>query len=92
MTATVHQFDAHGTPADASKPVLLNVAQILRSIADCIENNDYGTVVRGVLVLRVEDAEPLLFGMGEVPMVAQSYMDLMAGAQQMMNMHPPERS
>jgi len=91
MTANVIHFDAHGTAPDASKPALQDIPTVLRSIADRIEAGEYGEVVRGVLVLRAANQEPLLYGMGDVPLVAQSYMDLMAGAQQLMNMHTPGR-
>ena len=80
-----------GQPIDADSPVLLDVAQCLRNIVEGIEQGEYGTVVRAALVLRSAGREPDVFGPGDTT-VAQTYMDLHAGAQQIMNMPSPERA
>lgn len=78
--------------ADDKEPPLRNVARLLRNIADNLEEGQYGSaeVCRGVVVLRVTGKEPQIFGLGDT-LPAQIYMDLHAGAQQLMSMQHPER-
>lgn len=81
---------AFGTNPEATQPGLLDVALCLRNIADDIEKGVYGKVLRAGVVLRAVDLEPIIFGPGEAN-VAQTYMDLHAGAQQLMFMKRAER-
>lgn len=87
MSAEIIKF---GAGPDVSQPELLNVAQCLRNIADDIEKGVYGKVLRAGVVLRAVDLEPIIFGPGETN-VAQTYMDLHAGARQLMSMKHAER-
>jgi hypothetical protein len=87
MTAKVISF---GSNPDATQPELLDVARCLRVIADDIEKGVYGEVLRAGVVLRAVNLEPVVFGPGETN-VAQTYMDLHAGADQLMSMKHAER-
>lgn len=80
-----------GSNPDAAQPELLDVAACLRNIAADIENGTYGKVLRAGVVLRAVNLEPIVFGPGETN-VAQTYMDLHAGADQLMSMKHAERS
>lgn len=75
---------------DAAAPELRNVAQCLRNLADNIDSGAHGQVVRAAVVLRSAGLEPIVFGQGDTT-VAQAYMDLHAGADQLMAMQSPER-
>jgi hypothetical protein len=90
------------TPIDAKKPILQDVPALLRKIADELEAGDYGMreakekwgdnyVCRGALVLRISNQDPHVFGLGDADST-QAFMDLHAGAQEIMNMKRPERS
>jgi hypothetical protein len=89
------------TPAEAAVPQLLNVPKLLRDLADAIDAGDHGIreakeafgediVLRIALVMRVTGQEPLVFGFGDAPL-SVTYMDLHAGAQELMAMRHPER-
>lgn len=75
----------------SSKARLRDIVKCLRVIADDIEAGEHGDVVRSALVLRSAGMEPICFGHGDTS-PSQSYMDLQAGAQQLMMMTRPERS
>ena len=75
---------------DAEAPELRNVAQCLRNLADTIDRGDCGEVLRAAVVLRSAWREPIVCGQGDTT-VSQTYMDLHAGAQQLMSMQSPER-
>lgn len=79
-----------------------DVPACLRTMAAAIENGDYGikearelhadkAIVRAVLVLRVSNQEPMVFGWGSMEHLAQSFMDLHAGAAQLLAMKSMER-
>lgn len=82
---------------------LNDVAAALRRLADDIERGAHGiaearetfgdkdTIVRAVCVLRVSAQEPAVFAWGRMENMAQAYMDLHAGAQELMAMRRPER-
>jgi hypothetical protein len=89
------------TPAEATVPQLLNVPKLLRDLADAIDAGDHGIreakeafgddiVLRIALVMRVTGQEPRVFGFGDTP-PSVTYMDLHAGAQELMVMRHPER-
>lgn len=75
---------------DAAAPDLRSVAQCLRNLADTIERGECGEVIRGAVVLRSAGRGPIVCGHGDTG-PAQVYMDLHAGAQQLMGMTSPER-
>ena len=75
----------------AAAPDLRSVAQCLRNLADSISRGECGDVVRAAVVLRSDGLEPVVCGQGDTN-IAQTYMDLHAGAQQLMGMTAPERS
>lgn len=87
--------------AGQAEPALRSVPQLLRNIAQGIEDGLYGVkeakekwpevVCRGALVLRVSGMGPQIFGLGDVT-AEQSYMDFHAGAQELMGMQHPERA
>jgi hypothetical protein len=62
--------------------VLNEIPRVLRAIADEIENNSYGKVTAGVLVLETENNKLEIFGMG----AANNHraISLMAGSQQIL--------
>lgn len=74
----------------ASSPDLRSVEQCLRNLADSIARGECGEVIRGAVVLRSDGKEPIVCGHGDTT-PAQVYMDLHAGAQQLMAMQSPER-
>ena len=75
---------------EAAAPDLRSVAQCLRNLADNIDRGEYGEVLRAAVVLRSAGLEPIICGQGDTS-PAQTYMDLHAGAQQLMAMQAPER-
>lgn len=75
---------------EAATPDLRNVAQCLRNLADNIDKGEHGEVIRAAVVLRSAGLEPIICGQGDTN-PAQTYMDLHAGAQQLMAMAAPER-
>lgn len=75
---------------EATSPDLRSVAQCLRNLADNIDSGSFGEVVRAAVVLRAAGMEPIICGQGDTT-PAQTYMDLHAGAQQLMTMQSPER-
>lgn len=75
---------------EAEAPDLRSVAQCLRNLADNIDRGDCGEVIRAAVVLRSAGLEPIICGQGDTS-VPQTYMDLHAGAQQLMAMQSPER-
>lgn len=79
------------TNADAEAPALRSVVQCLRNLADRIEAGDHGECLRAAVVLRCAQREPIVFGMGDTT-VPTTYMDLHAGATQLMHMQSPERT
>lgn len=74
---------------------LTDVPGVLRRIADDLEREieDYGPdcVCRVAMVVRFSGDEPRVHAIGNVENIAQAYMDLHAGAQQLLNMGRPER-
>jgi len=90
MTEKIVQLRDVNAP-DAEKAKLLDIPACLRSVADDIEAGDHGEVVRAALVLRVAGCEPIVFGQGETD-APRTFMDLHAGALQLMLMTHPERS
>ena len=51
-----------------------------------------GCVCRAVVVVRFSKREPEVHGYGELESMSQAYMDLHAGADQLMAMGHPERN
>ena len=82
---------------EAERPALRSVVQCLRNLAQNIEDGRYGKVddpdfvVRAAVVLRASNQEPVVLGMGDTQ-IPQVYMDLHAGAAQLMAMTHPERA
>lgn len=76
---------------EAEVPGLRNVAACLRVIADDIEAGKHGECIRAAVVLRCAGMEPVVFGPGDTD-GPQTYMDLHAGAQQLLAMSNPGRS
>lgn len=77
-------------PTD-EQPPLLDVADCLRAMADNISAGQYGVVVRAAVVLRANGQEPIVAGPGRTT-PAQTFMDLHAGAAQLMSMVSPGRT
>ena len=75
---------------EAAAPDLRSVAQCLRNLADTIDRGECGEVIRAAVVLRSAGREPIVCGQGDTDAV-QTYMDLHAGAQQLMAMQSPDR-
>ncbi len=75
---------------DAEAPDLRSVVRCLRNLVESIESGQYGECIRAAVVLRCAGTEPQVFGMGDTT-VPQAYMDLHAGALQIMHMQSPER-
>lgn len=74
----------------------------LRRLADNLEAGHHGitearelhgdkAIARCVIVLRVSNQEPAVFAYGSIENMAQAYMDLHAGAQELMGMGAPGR-
>lgn len=82
----------HGAKPDDDKPTLLDVAAGLRNLADAIDRGERGAVVRLAWVVRSESREPEVGGLGAIEHIAQIYMDLHAGADQLMSIRSPERA
>jgi hypothetical protein len=78
-----------GTQGEA--PALLDTPTGLRNLADNIEAGLFGDVVRIAYVIRSSQREPIVGALGCVEHIAQSYMDLHAGADQLMSFSDPER-
>ena len=76
---------------EAEAPALRSVVQCLRNLADNIEAGNHGECIRAAVVLRCAGLAPIIFGMGDTT-ITQTYMDLHAGATQLMSMHSPERT
>lgn len=76
---------------DAARPALRDVVQCLRNVADNIEAGIHGEVLRAAVVLRSEGREPIVCCMGDGSF-PQIFMDLHAGAAQLMSMAAPVRS
>lgn len=81
---------------------LLDVPTMLRRLAADLEAGEYGvreakatfgaeTIVRAAVVIRVSGQNIAVGGYGKTH-VAQTYMDLCAGAQELMNTSHPERT
>ena len=79
------------TNPDAEAPALRSVVQCLRNLADNIEEGKYSECIRAAVVLRCAGSVPIICGMGTTD-VPTTYMDLHAGATQLMHMQNPERS
>ena len=83
--------------ADADAPVLHNIPLLLRMLAERIEAGDYGdfndpeTIARCACVLRVSHLEPIVLGFGASADGPQTYMDVHAGAQELLSMHHMSR-
>lgn len=79
------------------KPDLHDVPLMLRRLADSLEAGEYGDLkdpdftIRCVCVLRVSQMEPVVMGWGATCSPQQAYMDLHAGAQELMSMQSPGR-
>lgn len=89
MTAQLLQLAEYGVPG------LLDVPEALRRLADSLEKDitDYGEgcVCRAAVVVRFSNSEPMVFGYGSLEGISQTYMDLHAGADELMSMKSPER-
>ena len=86
-------------------PDLRSVPALLRRIADQLEAGAHGikdwqdahpkeadsVIVRGALVLRISGQQPHIFGLGDTT-GERTYMDLHAGAQELMSYRHMERS
>ena len=90
--------DLHVLPAAGrEKPDLHDVPLMLRRFADELEAGKHGDltdpefVIRCVCVLRVSRREPIVMGWGATADPVQAYMDLHAGAQEIMSMQSPGR-
>lgn len=89
-----------GGDSEAPIDTLRDVPAQLRKLADSIAEDlaaaegkfPEGVVCRCSIVLRVSGREPLIYSFGTVEHMAQTYMDLHAGAQELMAMRHPERS
>lgn len=79
---------------DASH-ALVDAPAVLRVIADDLQKEiellGEGCICRVVVVVRVSGSEPRVHAAGNVEHIAQAYMDLQAGAQELMNMKSPGR-
>lgn len=73
------------------KPTLLDVAACLRQVAADLESGKHGVCLRAALVLRCAGEPPIVFGQGETS-ITQTYMDLHAGAAELLSMQNPGRS
>lgn len=74
----------------AESPDLRSVSRCLRNLADNIDDGEFGECVRAAVVLRCAGREPIVCGQGDTN-AAQTFMDLHAGAQELLHMHSPER-
>ena len=79
-----------GIDIDAEVPPLRNVAEQLRTIAKEIDEGVFGVVDRAALVLNTESGALEVFAPGDTN-VARAYMDLQAGAMQILVMDDPSR-
>jgi hypothetical protein len=68
----------------------LGVSEMLRALADTIDKGEHGHVIRGAVVLRASGLEPLVFGHGRTD-ANQTFIDLHAGAQQLLYMRHATR-
>lgn len=87
--------DTTGKVITLAPPVYIaDIPAALRNLADNLEDEAKaygpGFVMRVVVVVRVSGDAPRVHGLGDVP-PAQAYMDLHAGAQQLMGMQSPTR-
>lgn len=84
------------TPID--KPRLHDVALLLRSLADEVDAGEFGDtkdpelILRVVGVIRASGRDPICFSFGASLGAEQTFMDLHAGAQQLLHMRHPERT
>jgi len=89
MAAVISLADTHGRHGLRDAPAQL------RRLADRLEREaaayGEGFVARIVVVGRVSGQEPWVAAYGDVEHLAQAYMDLHAGADQLMAMGRPER-
>ena len=78
-------------------PALHDIPLLLRRLAERIEEGEFGgfddpsIIARCVCVMRVSHLEPIVLGFGATADGAQAYMDLHAGAQELMSMHSMNR-
>ena len=83
-----------GASPDAAQPALHDASAVLRTIADDLEAEAAaygpGFIARVVVVVRASGREPTVHAAGDCP-PAQAFMDLHAGAQQLMSMRSPAR-
>jgi len=83
-----------GVAPDAVQPALHDAPAVLRTIAAKLEAEAAaygpGFIARVVVVVRASGREPTVHAAGNCP-PAQAFMDLHAGAQQLMNMRSPSR-
>lgn len=83
--------------AGREKPDLHDVPLMLRRLAEELEAGKYGDtsdpefITRCVCVLRVSHREPIVLGFGSTADSTQAFMDLHAGAQELMGMQHPNR-
>lgn len=73
---------------------LRDVPQTLRNLADRLEaelRDDPEAVCRVVVVVRITGDTPRVHGFGDIEHMAQAFMDLHAGADELMAMRHPER-
>lgn len=78
----------------APKLATMDVPAALRQLADELESQaaEYGPefVLRVTVVVRASQREPEVYGYGDNP-PSQAFMDLHAGAQQLLSMRHPSR-
>jgi hypothetical protein len=79
------------------RPALHDVPLMLRKLADDLEAGVYGDlkdpehIVRAVCVLRVSQREPVVLGWGATADPERAFMDLHAGAAELLSMQHPAR-
>lgn len=89
MIAQVVPIKPEASHALVDAPAVLRV--IANDLHKEIELLGEGCICRVVVVVRVSGSEPRVHAAGNVEHMAQAYMDLQAGAQELMNMKSPGR-
>jgi len=88
MSAEVLNLD--GERSQEARLNAASVSDMLRALAAAIDLGDHGHVIRGAVVLRAGGKEPLVFGHGRTD-ANQTFIDLHAGAQQLLYMRHATR-
>lgn len=79
------------------KPILHDVPLLLRSLATRVEEGEFGDtsdpelILRVSVVVRSSNKPVIVLGMGKDNPLERTYMDLHAGAEELMSMSYPER-